>query len=129
MQRQKLRCAKPGSRPILRKRWREDERAFFEHRRAELWRQRVTPFRGGGRSWAIPYAIVVCESGVRRTVPSGYYGILFSASVPTWQTWGDPGFAPSPGEASKREQDIVAHRLYQALGLQPWECASIVGLL
>jgi Transglycosylase-like domain len=88
----------------------------------------VTPFRGGSLWWAIPFSIVVCESGARGYVPSGYYGILFTAATPTWQTWGEPHFAPTPGQASKREQDIVAHRLYVAYGLQPWECAGIVGL-
>jgi hypothetical protein len=107
----------------MKHRWRTEQRAFYAHRRAQLWRVRVTPFPGGGQFWAVPYYIVVCESGARGYVASGYYGILFTAEVPTWQTWGEPWFAPTPGEASKKEQDIVAHRLYVAYGLEPWECA------
>jgi hypothetical protein len=121
-------AAGAGNRKAMKRSWALYRRIFYKHRRGELWRSRVTPFEGGGQHWAIPYAIVVCESGVRGYVPSGYYGILFSGSVPTWQSFSDPGFAPSPGQASKREQDIVAHRLYVAYGLQPWECAGIVGL-
>jgi hypothetical protein len=120
----KLSCARgPGHRKAMKHRWRVDQRAFYQHRSAMLWRVRVTPFYGGGRWWAVPYYIVVCESGARGYVPSGYYGILFTAEVPTWQTWGEPGFAPSPGQASKPEQDIVAHRLWVAYGGEPWECA------
>jgi hypothetical protein len=121
---EKIACAQgTGKRGAFKQRWRDLKQAFYEHRSAMLWRLRVTPFYGGGRWWAVPYYIVVCESGVRGYVPSGYYGILFTAEVPTWQTWGEPGFAPLPGRASKREQDIVAHRLWVAYGGEPWECA------
>lgn len=126
--RHRLACAGAGERREMKRSWALLQHAFYKHRRAELWRSRVTPFHGGGRRWAIPFPIVRCESGVRAYVPSGYYGILFSGSVPTWQSFSDPGFAPSPGQASKREQDIVAHRLYMAYGLQPWECADLLGL-
>lgn len=123
-QRVAMRCIGVGDRRALRATWRQDQRAFFEHRRAELWRSRVTPYRGGGRAWAVPFPIVVCESGVRGYVTSGYYGILIS----TWAAFGGVAYAPTPGEAPKRAQDLIAHKLIRLYGLQPWECAGLTGL-
>lgn len=101
-----------------------------------LWRERVVPFHGGGRRWAIPYGVVVCESGARvndSAAPNGAYSMLTGPlqGVPTWETWRPDwadGYA-APWEAPKRAQDIAAHRLFVAYGLSPWECATMLGLL
>ena len=98
--------------------WRRAQKRFYEHRREELWRARVTPFYGGGQWWAIPFYVVVCESSVRGYITSGYYGILLS----TWAYWAPSGFASTPGEAAKWEEDVVAHELWVAYGGEPWEC-------
>jgi len=105
----------------LRKRWRELQAAFFERRRTELWRRRVTPFYGctsiGGCGWwALPVALVDCESGGNYLFPYGAYSIL----DPAWRDWG--GQTAHAGEASKREQDLVAHRGWLLYGEGAWEC-------
>lgn len=122
----RISCAPPGHRRAMLRTWKRDRGAFFAHRKAMLWRERVTPYRApDGRYFALPWSIVYCESSGRGYITSGYYGILVS----TWEAFGGTAFAPVPGDAPKKAQDIVAHKLLMRYGLQPWECASIVGLL
>jgi peptidoglycan hydrolase CwlO-like protein len=77
--------------------------------------------------WAIPSAIVMCESGGQNLPPnsagaSGYYQILPS----TWKGMGGSG--PAAWKASKAEQDRVAGALWSGgSGAHNWVCASIVG--
>jgi hypothetical protein len=114
-----LACAGgPGHRAQLRRIWRRQQAGFFEHRRDELWRVRVTPFYGGGRWWALPYLLVVCESGADYSQTYGAYSIL----DPAWREWG--GQTAHAGEASKREQDRVAHVGWGLYGESAWECKS-----
>jgi peptidoglycan hydrolase CwlO-like protein len=83
---------------------------------------------GAGAGWAIPYAIVLCESGGQNLPPnsagaSGYYQILPS----TWSEFGGTG--PAAYEASKSEQDAVASRIWNGgAGASNWSCAAIVGI-
>jgi hypothetical protein len=107
-----------GHRKQLQRIWRRDQRAFFEHRRDELWRVRVTPYPGGGRYWAIPWYIVNCES-------SGDY----NAQNPTSSARGayqmlDSTYAAycSACDWSPRDQDVAAGRLYREQGASPWVC-------
>jgi peptidoglycan hydrolase CwlO-like protein len=78
--------------------------------------------------WAIPYAIVLCESGGQNLPPnsagaSGYYQIIPS----TWKLFGGTG--PAAYLASKAEQDAVAARIWNGgAGASNWVCASIVGI-
>jgi septal ring factor EnvC (AmiA/AmiB activator) len=78
--------------------------------------------------WAIPYAIVLCESGGQNLPPnsagaSGYYQIIPS----TWRLFGGSG--PAAYLASKAEQDAVAARIWNGgAGASNWVCASIVGI-
>jgi septal ring factor EnvC (AmiA/AmiB activator) len=78
--------------------------------------------------WAIPYAIVACESGGQNLPPnsagaSGYYQIIPS----TWRLFGGTG--PAAYLASKAEQDAVAARIWDGgAGASNWVCASIVGI-
>lgn len=117
--RRMLACAGgPGHRAQLRRIWRRQQAGFFEHRRDELWRVRVTPFYGGGRWWALPYLLVVCESGADYSQTYGAYSIL----DPAWREWG--GQTAHAGEASKREQDRVAHVGWGLYGESAWECKS-----
>jgi hypothetical protein len=118
--RAKLRCAAgPGHRRAAKHAWRRAQRAFYAHRRAELWRVRVTPFPGpGGTWWSTPYPLVVCESGADYGKPYGAYSIL----DPAWADWG--GRTAHAGEASKKEQDRVAAVGWAMYGDGAWECKS-----
>jgi septal ring factor EnvC (AmiA/AmiB activator) len=89
---------------------------------------------GGGSSlsatagWAIPYKIVLCESGGQNLPPnsagaSGYYQILPS----TWR--GAGGSGPAAYLAPKSEQDAVAARLWNGgAGASNWSCSAITGI-
>jgi septal ring factor EnvC (AmiA/AmiB activator) len=86
------------------------------------------PTYGASGGWAIPYAIVLCESGGQNLTPnsagaSGYYQILPS----TWKLFGGTG--PAAYLASKSEQDAVASRIWNGgAGASNWVCAGIVGI-
>jgi peptidoglycan hydrolase CwlO-like protein len=87
------------------------------------------PALGPSGGWAIPYAIVLCESGGQNLPPnsagaSGYYQIIPS----TWALFGGTG--PAAYLTSKAEQDAVASRIWAGgSGIGNWDCARIVGLL
>ena len=86
------------------------------------------PALGPSGGWAIPYSIVLCESGGQNLPPnsagaSGYYQIIPS----TWTGFGGAG--PAAYLASKAEQDAVATRIWNGgAGASNWVCAGIVGI-
>ncbi len=86
------------------------------------------PVLGPSGGWAIPYAIVLCESGGQNLPPnsagaSGYYQIMPA----TWKLFGGTG--PAAWLASKSEQDAVASRIWNGgAGASNWVCAGIVGI-
>jgi septal ring factor EnvC (AmiA/AmiB activator) len=86
------------------------------------------PTYGPSGGWAIPYAIVLCESGGQNLSPnsagaSGYYQIMPA----TWKLFGGTG--PAAYLASKSEQDAVARRIWNGgAGAHNWVCAGIVGI-
>ncbi len=86
------------------------------------------PTYGPSGGWAIPYAIVLCESGGQNLTPnsagaSGYYQIMPA----TWRLFGGTG--PAAYLASKAEQDAVATRIWNGgAGASNWVCAGIVGI-
>jgi peptidoglycan hydrolase CwlO-like protein len=86
------------------------------------------PALGPSGGWAIPYPIVLCESGGQNLPPnsagaSGYYQILPS----TWRLFGGTG--PAAYLAGKAEQDAVASRIWNGgAGASNWVCAAIVGI-
>lgn len=86
------------------------------------------PALGPSGGWAIPYPIVLCESGGQNLPPnsagaSGYYQILPS----TWR--GEGGSGPAAYLASKAEQDAVASRLWDGgAGASNWVCAQMMGI-
>ncbi len=88
----------------------------------------VGPTLGPSGGWAIPYAIVLCESGGQDLPPnsagaSGYYQIVPG----TWKLFGGTG--PAAYLASKGEQDAVASRIWNGgAGASNWVCAGIVGI-
>ena len=108
-------------------RWRPNRRPAAERAARAVRRPsaRRTARRGG---WAIPYAIVLCESGGQNLTPnsagaSGYYQIMPG----TWKLFGGTG--PAAYLASKAEQDAVASRIWNGgAGASNWVCAGIVGI-
>ena len=86
------------------------------------------PALGPSGGWAIPYAIVLCESGGQNLPPnyagaSGYYQIMPG----TWRLFNGTG--PAAYLASKAEQDAVASRIWDGgAGASNWVCAGIVGI-
>jgi len=105
-------------------------RRHLESRLAAVERQlaRAANFGASGGPWAIPGAIVNCESGGQNLPPngagaSGYYQIL----PETWRLNGGSGSAAF--HASKAEQDRVASRIWAGgRGASQWVCAGIVGI-
>ncbi len=71
-----------------------------------------------------------CESGGNWAINTGngyYGGLQFSHS--TWHGYGGGEFAEYPHEATREEQIIVAERLRDARGYQPWPaCRLKLGL-
>ena len=83
---------------------------------------------GASAGWAIPYPVVLCESGGQNLPPnsagaSGYYQILPS----TWREFGGSGAAAYL--APKSEQDAVATRIWSGgAGASNWACSAITGV-
>lgn len=98
-------------------------RLIAEQKKASVNKQ------GPGGPWAIPWAIVQCESGGQNLPPnwataSGYYQFIRS----TWKGLG--GSTTDAYKASKAEQDRLAAKLWaNGAGARNWDCAAIVGLL
>lgn len=72
--------------------------------------------------WAIPEAIVMCESGGQNDPPN-YAGAAGYYQLTEWQSKsaGLPvGHSGDASEHSKAEQDEVAGRLYREQGTGPW---------
>jgi len=83
---------------------------------------------GPSGGWAIPYSIVLCESGGQNLPPnsagaSGYYQIIPN----TWRLFGGSG--PAAYLAPKAEQDAVASRAWNGgAGASNWVCSGLVGV-
>lgn len=112
----RLSCAPGPHRVAMRNLWRKRQRAYFAHRRAELWRTRVTPFycAGTGRWWATDCTIPLHESGYG-SGGGNLYGMLDA-----WALHGCTAFAPTAWDASKRAQDLCAHRHWEDYGRGGW---------
>jgi hypothetical protein len=80
-------------------------------------------------NWAIPAAIVMCESGGQDLPPNSAGASGFYQFMPaTWKGLG--GDTPAAYLAPKAEQDRLAAKLWDGgRGASNWVCASIVGII
>jgi hypothetical protein len=78
----------------------------------------VLPYEGGGRRWALPYNVVVCESGASFSPHSGAYGIIDS----TWVSFGGTRYAPYPGAATPWQQSVITAKVRDFAGPSGWSC-------
>lgn len=124
-----LHCLPPSWQKKLKQRWRELQGEFFDRRGAELRRRRVTPewgctSLGGCKFWALPAYIVDCESGGDYTPDAGLtFGGAYGILVSTWQQFGGLRWASQANYAPPYAQDIVARRVWLAVGSSAWACA------
>ncbi len=135
-QRQWLACAPNATaRHHMQDFWREVRAAYNAARKARLLFHKRNPYYGctsysGCGFYALPASVVECESGGRfhsPSAPNGAYSLLdnYRQGVPTWEQW-RPAWADKyaePYEAPRKAQDIATHRLLEAHGFEPWECA------
>ena len=81
---------------------------------------------GPGGPWAIPWAVVQCESGGQNLPPnwataSGYYQII----IPTWKGFGGP--TAQAYQASKAVQDAIASKIWDGGGgANNWDCFRLL---
>jgi peptidoglycan hydrolase CwlO-like protein len=87
---------------------------------AEQAQQTVSNWLG---QWAIPQAIVMCESGgnFRAVNPSSGAGGAYQIMPSTWRLYGQSGL---PENASPGLQSQVASQIWQDSGPSAWECAG-----
>jgi peptidoglycan hydrolase CwlO-like protein len=73
--------------------------------------------------WAIPQAIVMCESGgsFGALNPSSGAGGAYQILPSTWETYGGEG---KPHEASPQEQHEIASQIWEDSGSSAWVCAG-----
>jgi len=73
--------------------------------------------------WAIPQAIVMCESGGNFDAvnPSSGAGGAYQILPSTWDTYGGHG---KPSEAAPQEQNQIASQIWQDSGPSAWVCAG-----
>jgi len=99
------------------------QRSQSRQRRERRLLDAVTPYG----AWAIPEAIVMCEShgnfravnGSNPNRPAGAYQIITS----TWHGYGGGAFAPTADAATPYEQHVVAGRIWAGgRGRGQWAC-------
>jgi hypothetical protein len=89
---------------------------------AEAADAEVAGWAGTG-AWAIPEAIVMCESGgnYQALNPSSGAGGAYQILPSTWLAYGGQGL---PHQASPAEQDAIAAQIWADSGPGAWVCAS-----
>ncbi len=84
----------------------------------------VAGWSGGGfNGWAIPEAIVMCESGGNFSAlnPSSGAGGAYQILPSTWDAYGGKGL---PHQASPAEQHAIAAQIWADSGPSAWVCAA-----
>jgi hypothetical protein len=110
----KLKCAGPANRAAMKKAWQRERLAFGRYRAL----RQIAPYPGGGTWWAVPYSIVLCESGGSWSAynPSGAVGPYQLLG------WGAP--YPARTWREKMENHRIAARVYAGGGgASNWVCA------
>lgn len=128
-QRRALSCMSAPRRRVAKRRWRADKRAFHRHRRQKLERRRRRHRRQRYLVKISPpgadvlAAIRDCESGgdYSTNTGNGFYG-AYQFDISAWSSVGGTGL---PSEASRREQDIRAAKLYRSRGSSPWPVCGV----
>lgn len=118
-QRRRLACAGPENRKAMRKRWRKDKHAYYQHRSAKLAARNMIQAVIDAVGMGTLEAIAACESGGSPTAvsPNGTYRGKYQFDYGTWASVGGSG---DPAAAPEREQDYRAALLYQREGSSPW---------
>ena len=101
--------------------WRDRVQAL-EQVSAEEAATEVATWTNGG-NWAIPEAIVMCESGGNYSAlnPTSGAGGAYQILPSTWAAYGGKG---APHEASPAEQDRIAAQIWADSGPGAWVCAG-----
>lgn len=88
----------------------------------EVAEEEVAEWNGTGE-WAIPEAVVMCESGGNFSAlnPSSGAGGAYQILPSTWELYGGEGL---PHEATPAEQHRIAALIFADSGLAPWVCAG-----
>lgn len=93
------------------------------------WLNKYRPYYGctslgGCKRWALPAYIIDCESG------GDYhpkYGLSFGGAngllIETWLSFGGGHWTNAANEAKPWQQDMIAHKVWEAVGPRGWECA------
>jgi septal ring factor EnvC (AmiA/AmiB activator) len=99
-----------------------DEVQRLERVSAARAEEEVATWSGTG-DWAIPEAIVMCESGGNYSAlnPSSGAGGAYQILPSTWALYGGKGL---PHEASPGEQDAIAAQIWADSGPGAWVCAG-----
>jgi septal ring factor EnvC (AmiA/AmiB activator) len=97
-----------------------DEVQRLERISAEQAQTEVSQWFG---DWAIPEAIVICESGGNfgAVNPSSGAGGAYQILPSTWELYGGEG---DPEDASPQEQTEIAAQIWADSGAGAWECAG-----
>jgi hypothetical protein len=121
--RQFIYCSRgSGKRGELKHRWEVLREQFYGHRAAKLANRRyldaITPPGAG-----VLAAIRSCESGGDYSINTGNgFSGAYQFVQSTWESVGGSG---APHEASPREQDERAARLYREQGTSPWPVCGV----
>lgn len=110
----RLGCAPRAHKKAMKNKWRSDKKSYFKFRNQELFRVNVTPYRCGSTNWATECTIPEHESGY------GSGGTNLYGMKDAWAEHGCTVFAPTADTASKRDQDICAHRHWSEYGRSGW---------
>lgn len=118
-QRRRLRCAGPGNRKAMQKRWSQDHRLYVHYRRRQLAAQDEIQSTIDAVGMGTLEAIAACESGGSPTAvsASGTYRGKYQFDYGTWASVGGSG---DPAAAPEAEQDYRAALLYLRSGSAPW---------
>jgi hypothetical protein len=120
-------AAGPGHVKAIKRIWRKTREGYFDRRRLELWRAKVTPYDcGGGTRSAIKCSIMWCESGGSYTArnPSSSAGGKYQVLDTTWAAYGGRPYADShpAAVAPPAEQDRIAAAIWADVGASAWVC-------